>query len=185
MATICQGSLFRWRWWIAAGAFEQVPVSVVFGKAEAPLFITNHPVRIYPNPSSYPDFDESHEHNTFQRQIIFADAYAMLKPPFTFKDAVAMTDAVHCAFVDDAKAEASYRPKRKEDKLSLGLNWGRPSTETFGDGLRDQYTAAFYYRYQLLKSLAITPDLQLLVNPSLNDNEDMIVVSGIRARLNF
>jgi porin len=78
-----------------------------------------------------------------------------------------------------------YRPKRKDDQLSFGLNWSRPSTETFGDGLRDQYTAELYYRYQPLKILAITPDLQLLVNPSLNDNEDMIVVLGIRARLNF
>ncbi len=80
-------------------------------KANEPLCITNHPVHTYPIPSTYPDFDPSHEHNTFQRQIILADAYAKLEPPFTFDDAVAMTDAVHCAFVDDTKAEAS--PKER------------------------------------------------------------------------
>lgn len=31
-----------------------------------PLFITNHPVYNYPEPSTYPEFDESKEHNTFQ-----------------------------------------------------------------------------------------------------------------------
>ena len=78
-----------------------------------------------------------------------------------------------------------YRPGREGDQLGVGLNWGRPSAQTFGDGLRDQYTAELYYRYQLMKNLAITPDLQLLVNPAQNENEDMIAVFGIRARLNF
>jgi len=80
----------------------------VFADREAnePLFITNHPVTKFPNPTTYPEFDEEAEHNTFTRQLILRDAYAKLKPPFTFKDAVAMTDAVHCAFADDKKAEA-------------------------------------------------------------------------------
>ena len=76
-------------------------------KANEPLFVTNHPVYNYPAPPTYPEFDETKEHNTFQRQIIFRDAYAELKPPFKKEDATAMTDAVHCAFVDDEKAEAA------------------------------------------------------------------------------
>jgi len=75
-------------------------------KANEPLFITNHPVHTYPIPSTYPPFDESMEHNTFLRMNMLNDAYVQRKAPFTISDAVAMTDAVHCAFVDDAKAEA-------------------------------------------------------------------------------
>ncbi len=80
-------------------------------KANEPLFITNHPVSRYPQPSTYPEFDASAEHNSFQRQILFRDAYAALKPPFRKEDATAMTDAVHCAFIDDKKAEAG--PKER------------------------------------------------------------------------
>lgn len=75
--------------------------------ANEPLFVTNHPLHTYPTPNTYPDFDETKEHNTFQRQIIFRDAYAKLRPPFKKEDATAMTDAVHCAFVDHEKAEAA------------------------------------------------------------------------------
>ena len=80
-------------------------------KANEPLFITNHPVYNYPTPPTYPEFDESKEHNTFQRQLIFRDTYARLKPPFKSEDATALTDAVHCSFIDDDKAEAAPRER--------------------------------------------------------------------------
>jgi porin len=78
-----------------------------------------------------------------------------------------------------------YHTRKKSDLLALGLNWGRPSEETFGSGLDDQYTVELFYRFQLLKSLTITPDVQLLVNPANNPNEDVIAIFGIRARLSF
>jgi hypothetical protein len=80
-------------------------------KANEPLFITNHPVSKFPEPSTYPEFDENAEHNSFQRQIIFRDTYAALKPPFKKEDVTKLTEAVHCAFVDDEKAEAG--PKER------------------------------------------------------------------------
>lgn len=76
-----------------------------------PLFITNHPVSMYPTPSQFPEYDKKAEHNTFQRINIFADAYSKLEPPFVKGDATKMTDAVHCAFIDDRKAEAA--PKER------------------------------------------------------------------------
>ncbi len=78
-----------------------------------------------------------------------------------------------------------YHTRKKSDKIGLGLNWSRPSEDTFGPGLDDQYTAEIFYRFQLLKTLSITPDLQLLINPSLNPDEDLIVVFGIRGRISF
>lgn len=80
-------------------------------QANEPLFITNHPVSLYPEPSTYPEFNAEAEHNSFQRQIILRDAYAKLSPPFVIDDVKALTDSVHCAFIDDAKAEAG--PKER------------------------------------------------------------------------
>jgi porin len=36
---------------------------------------------------------------------------------------------------------------------------------------------------QLTQELAITPDIQLLIDPALNPDEDSIWVVGLRARL--
>ena len=69
--------------------------------------------------------------------------------------------------------------------LGIGFNWGRPSEETYGPGLRDQLTAEIYYRLMLFQYLTITPDMQLIVNPALNPDEDQIWVFGLRARLQF
>ena len=76
-----------------------------------------------------------------------------------------------------------YYPDKKGNALGVGLNWSRPSEDVFGPGLDDQYTADIYYRFQLLKVLTITPDVQFLVNPVLNPDESTIWVFGLRARL--
>ena len=67
-----------------------------------------------------------------------------------------------------------YQPVPKGDLLGFGFNWGEPNEDTYGKGLRDQYTAEIFYRWQLAPQLAITPDLQWLRNPALNPNEDQI-----------
>ena len=78
-----------------------------------------------------------------------------------------------------------YHMPRENDMAGLGLNWGKPSEDSFGPGLDDQYSAELYYRFQLMQFLTITPDVQLLVNPALNPDEDLIAIFGIRGRLNF
>lgn len=65
----------------------------------------------------------------------------------------------------------------------MGVNWGEPNEDTFGPGLRDQYTAELFYRWQLSLQIAVTPDLQWLLNPALNPEEDHIWILGLRARL--
>jgi porin len=70
---------------------------------------------------------------------------------------------------------------RKNDLLGIGLSWGRPQTDDAGD----QYTMEFFYRVQLLPSLAITPDVQLIIDPPSNHGKNVIAVFGIRARLAF
>jgi porin len=67
------------------------------------------------------------------------------------------------------------------DVLGVGLGWGRPSDRT----LNDEYVAELFYRLQLTQRLAITPDVQVIVDPPLNPDEDVIGVFGIRGRLSF
>jgi len=38
---------------------------------------------------------------------------------------------------------------------------------------------------QLLENLQLNPSIQLLINPALNPDEDVIGVLGLRARLTF
>lgn len=56
---------------------------------------------------------------------------------------------------------------------------------TWGPGLKDQETLEVFYRIQLFKELAITPDLQYIKDPALNQTEDSLWVFGLRARLAF
>ncbi len=77
----------------------------------------------------------------------------------------------------------AYQPVPASDVLGLGLNWGEPNEKTLSPGLRDQYSAEVYYRWNLTPRLAITPDLQLLIHPALDTGRDSIWVFGIRSRL--
>jgi len=63
------------------------------------------------------------------------------------------------------------------------VNWGEANENSFGAGLKDQYVIETYYRYQLTQQLAITPDVQLLIDPAQNPNHDRLWVLGLRARL--
>jgi porin len=80
-------------------------------------------------------------------------------------------------------AGLGYYRKARGDLFGVGLNWSRPSESSFGPDLDDQYTAELFYRFQLTDNLAITPDIQFIVDPTLNPEEDRIWVLGLRARL--
>ncbi len=71
----------------------------------------------------------------------------------------------------------------RKDLFGLGLNWSRPSETGVGPGLDDQYTMEAFYRLQLSQNFAITPDVQLLIDPALNPQEDRLWVIGLRGRL--
>ena len=67
------------------------------------------------------------------------------------------------------------------DVAGFGVSWGRPATAA----LREQLTSELFYRFQLTQFLAITPDVQLIGNPALNPNEDVLAMFGIRVRAAF
>lgn len=71
--------------------------------------------------------------------------------------------------------------QRDDDIFGLAFAYGRPAVRT----LRDQYVLESFYRIQLTSEIQLTPDIQFIFNPSLNQTEDLIVVVGGRARFSF
>jgi porin len=76
----------------------------------------------------------------------------------------------------------SYQAVRGRDLLGVAFNWGRPNKDSFGPGLDDQWTFEVFYRWQVLRELAVTPSLQLLIDPALNPDESTIWMLGLRLR---
>ena len=76
-----------------------------------------------------------------------------------------------------------YQTAGTRDLVGFAANWGKPNEDTWGSDLKDQYGFELFYRIQLGEQLAITPDLQLMLDPPNNPDHDSIWVYGIRARL--
>jgi porin len=72
-------------------------------------------------------------------------------------------------------------PKERPDLFGVGFGWTHPSS----GALRSQYTAETFYRLQLVQNLAITPDIQLVIDPALNPKVNTIWVFSLRARIVF
>jgi porin len=72
--------------------------------------------------------------------------------------------------------------------FGVGLSYGEASEDPvggFGSNLDPQYTGEIFYRFQLSQHLAITPDVQIIIDPVLNPNENSVIVAGVRLRLNL
>jgi porin len=68
---------------------------------------------------------------------------------------------------------------RRLDRLGLAWGWGTPSdTDQDGQGVLE-----VFYRWQLTPLWQITPDLQMLVTPTYNEDHPLILIFGVRARL--
>jgi porin len=75
-----------------------------------------------------------------------------------------------------------YRLNERNDYVGLGANWGRPPTDATEREAEDQYTFEAYYRLNVLPEVAVTPDVQFIVNPALDPTEDSLWVLGLRLR---
>ena len=75
-----------------------------------------------------------------------------------------------------------YNPfDRFSDSIGLGLSWGEP----FGEDARDQFGIEAYYRVQLTNEIAVTPDVQYIINPARNIEVDSLWVFSLRVRTDF
>jgi porin len=71
--------------------------------------------------------------------------------------------------------------RENNDVAGIGVSWGKPADGT----LREQFTSEFFYRFQLTQFLAVTPDVQLIVDPAANPTTDVLALFGIRLRAAF
>lgn len=69
--------------------------------------------------------------------------------------------------------------------LAIAGNWGQPNEDTFGPDLDDQFGIEAFCRFQLTQSVRITPSVQFLWNPALNQEDDFLVTFGLRAMASF
>jgi len=79
----------------------------------------------------------------------------------------------------------AYQTVSGGNQLGVAYNWGEPNESSWGPGLENQHTLEAFYRIQLWKEFAITPDIQYIRNPALNPEDDSLWVFGLRGRFAF
>ena len=84
-----------------------------------------------------------------------------------------------------ASVGLGYTTGRRDDRIALGLNWGKPNSEDYGDSAPDQVTAEVYWRIRPVDWLEITPDVQYIRNPALNSGIRDVWIFGLRLRAVF
>ncbi len=70
---------------------------------------------------------------------------------------------------------------QSNDRIGIGMTWSHPAN---GD-LDDQGAIDTFYRVEVTPQIAITPTLQVILNPALNPDKDAVWVLGVRSRFNF
>ena len=70
---------------------------------------------------------------------------------------------------------------RPDDLLGIGFGWGQPEDRS----LRDQYVTEIFYRVQLTPKIQVTPGYQVIFDPSLTEEEDVVGIFGLRLRVVF
>jgi len=80
-------------------------------------------------------------------------------------------------------AGLGYQPVQGSNLLGAAIGWGEVNESSWAPGLDDQITMELFYRIQFSTRIAITPDLQYVINPAINPDASSIFIWGIRARL--
>jgi porin len=65
--------------------------------------------------------------------------------------------------------------------FSLGAGWAKPNRRAFGPEVRDEYVVEASYKLQPTRNFSLLPNLQLLLDPATNPDEDRLIVFGLRA----
>jgi|GEM_PF-2381318 len=71
---------------------------------------------------------------------------------------------------------------RKSDQVAVGVAWSNPSP---GAGLRNETLIELHYRLALSPSIALSPDLQIVIDPANDSENDTVVVGGVRLEIGF
>ena len=84
---------------------------------------------------------------------------------------------------EDALSVGLEITRRMDETWTVGAGWAKPSEQTHGTGLRDEWVIESSYKFQLAKNFSLTPDLQILFNPANNPGKSSVWVAGVRAIL--
>jgi len=80
-------------------------------------------------------------------------------------------------------AGLGWYQKKGRSLLGFAAGWGEINETTWDSGLSDQITMELFYRMQISSRLAITPDIQYIINPGLNPDASSIFLWGLRGRI--
>jgi len=81
-------------------------------------------------------------------------------------------------------AGLAYRkPFNVAGEAAVGLLYMNPIEEIFDQKVRDQYGVEAYWRIRLTRNIWITPGIQLVLNPSLNLEDDFVAIPQVKFRL--
>ncbi len=70
---------------------------------------------------------------------------------------------------------------QSNDRIGLGFTWSSPSN----DSLDDQGAIDAFYRVQVTPQIALTPTVQMIIEPVNNPDEDVVWFLGFRSRFTF
>jgi porin len=121
--------------------------------------------------------DESLAQGTDKGQGVNFSASKMLGPWLPFVRGGFSEDAGALSESSISTGFAYYGLGRETNNLGVAVNWA--DVEDADD---DQITFEGFYFMKLGGFLEITPDIQLIMNPALNPNEDQITIYGLRVR---
>lgn len=71
---------------------------------------------------------------------------------------------------------------RPRDRVGVGIAWSNPSP---GAGTRRETLVEAYYRFALSPALSLTPDVQVVVDPALDNTAGSSIVLGVRLHLHL
>ncbi len=70
---------------------------------------------------------------------------------------------------------------QNSDLIGLGFSWGEPTNRA----LKDQYVFEAFYRFNITPYTHLTPDVQLILHPAENPDDDRILIGSLRLRTIF